>query len=243
MARWALRSASSLIRSQRVDHHAANFLLPRHGMPRYHPGSWTVGRGPGGINVINPFGERNIMCTISPKGGALRALPEDCQQQTLGIAFCDLSRLSEWTDSVHDSVVADFFQRYYRLVVEILEPAGCRIVKFMGDAALVVFEPGQGEQAIEALHALALSARQLGTDHGFDIYLNINVHVGSVLAGTFGPPGHERFDVIGKAVNVAALLGRRGMTLSAQAFRTLSTEGREKFNKHMPPITYRRPTG
>ena len=65
------------------------------------------------------------------------------------------------------------------------------------------------------------------------------MHVGPVLAGSFGPKGDERFDVIGKTVNIAARLGRRGLTLSAQAFRCLSPEGRKRFQKILQPITYR----
>jgi class 3 adenylate cyclase len=72
-----------------------------------------------------------------------------------------------------------------------------------------------------------------------DIYLNVNIHVGPVIAGEFGPEGDRRFDVIGKSVNIAARLGRRGVTLSPQAFRTLSPEARKKFSKVKPPITYR----
>ena len=75
-------------------------------------------------------------------------------------------------------------------------------------------------------------------DEGFDAYLNVNVHVGTVLAGDFGPPGGERFDVVGKTVNIAARLGRRGMTLSPQAFRCLSPEGRKRFEKVTRPVTY-----
>jgi hypothetical protein len=40
-------------------------------------------------------------------------------------------------------------------------------------------------------------------------------------------------------VNVAARLGRRGVTLSSQAFRLLGAEARERFQKVKPPITYR----
>ena len=90
-----------------------------------------------------------------------------------------------------------------------------------------------------ALCAFAQEARALAKEHGLDTYLNINVHYGPVIVGAFGPPGSERYDVIGKAVNIAARLGRRGVTLSAQAFRCLSPEGRARFDKVCPPTTYR----
>ena len=102
-----------------------------------------------------------------------------------------------------------------------------------------VCDPADGEKAILALCELSSEARALGRAFGVDTYLNVNVHVGEVLSGSFGPAGSARFDVLGKAVNVAARLGRRGVTLSPQAFRCLSDEARERFQKLMPPITYR----
>jgi class 3 adenylate cyclase len=166
-------------------------------------------------------------------------LPHDCRTETLGVAFFDASRIAEWNSPEQDERVAGFFQALYRLAAEQVEPAGGRIVKLMGDAGLVVFPVEAAEQAILALCALGERARALALASGFDAYLNINVHVGPVLAGNFGPPGAARFDVIGKTVNIAARLGRRGVTLSPQAFRCLGPEARERFAKIRPPVTYR----
>ena len=176
---------------------------------------------------------------ISVQGGSGAGLPPDCQTETLGVAFFDLSRIAEWASSQEDVRVASFLQEFYRVAAEHIEPAGGRIVKFMGDAGLAVFPKKCAESVIFALSALSQETRAAAHNLGLDTYLNVNVHVGPVLAGSFGPPGAERFDVIGKTVNVAARLGRRGITLSPQAFRCLSPEGRERFEKISPPITYR----
>jgi len=175
----------------------------------------------------------------SVQGDARPALPSDCQTETLGVAFFDLSRLAEWSSSDEDSRVASFFQQFYALAAEHIEPAGGRIVKLMGDAGLAVFPKESAEETIFALGALAAAARACAREFGFDAYLNVSVHVGPVLSGSFGPPGAERFDVIGKTVNIAARLGRRGIILSPQAFRCLSPEGRKRFRKIERPVTYR----
>ena len=166
-------------------------------------------------------------------------LPPDCESVTLGVAFLDLSRIPEWSSSEQDRIVAGFLQAFYALVANRLVPAGGRVVKLMGDAGLVVFPTEAAEPVILALGALTGEARECAREAGLDAYLNANVHVGPVLAGSFGPPGEARFDVIGKTVNIAARLGRRGVTLSPQAFRCLSPAGREQFEKVSPPITYR----
>ncbi len=180
------------------------------------------------------------MCTSPPPHDAsVQMLPPDCERKTLGIAFFDLSRFAEWSSADDDEKVAAYLQSFYTLAAEHLEPAGARIVKFMGDAGLCVFEPEKAEAAIFALCAFAHEARVDARRFGLDTYLNINVHVGPVLVGSFGPAGTARFDVIGKSVNIAARLGRRGVVLSAQAFRCLSPDARKRFEKRKPPITYR----
>ncbi len=171
-------------------------------------------------------------------------LPPDVESQTLGIAFFDFSRFAEWSSSDEDERIAAFLQAFYTLAAERIEPAEGRIVKCMGDAGLAAFPTDAAEDVIFALCELAEAARQLALTSGLDAYLNVNIHVGPVLAGSFGPPGGERFDVIGKTVNIAARLGRRGVTLSPQAFRCLSPEGRKRFEKIKRPITYSlRPAG
>ena len=69
-------------------------------------------------------------------------------------------------------------------------------------------------------------------------HMNVQVHFGAVVSGEFGPPGLSRYDVIGKAVNVAARLGGRGVMLTAQAYRQLDHATRHQFDKHTPPISY-----
>ncbi|MHC4983764.1 MAG: adenylate/guanylate cyclase domain-containing protein, partial [Planctomycetota bacterium] len=122
---------------------------------------------------------------------------------------------------------------------EHVEAAGGRIIKFMGDAGLAVFDEQSAEAVIFAMADFAKDARQTAVRLGLETYLSVNVHVGPALAGSFCPRGAERYDVIGKTVNIAARLGRRGLTLSPQAFRCLSDKGRKGFRKITQPITYR----
>ena len=167
------------------------------------------------------------------------ALPSDCQTLTLGVAFFDLSRMAEWTDTNGDARIASFLNRFYQLAADSLEPAGGRLVKFMGDAGIVVCPEESVERLIFALCDFSSAARECARAFHIDTYLNVSMHVGPVLSGSFGPKGLEHFDVIGKTVNIAARIGRRGITLSSQAFRCLSEDGRKRFDKIKRPITYR----
>ena len=62
------------------------------------------------------------------------ALPKNLNQETLGVAFFDLSLMSEWSSSNDDAHVAAFLQAFYQLAHERLDAAGARVVKFIGDA-------------------------------------------------------------------------------------------------------------
>jgi adenylate cyclase len=170
---------------------------------------------------------------------AAGALPADIREVSQCVTFFDLSRMMEWASNQEDRKVAAMFQEFYQLAADSIEGAGGRIVKFIGDAGMAVFPKEAADRVIPALADLAVEVRKRAAAHGFDTYLNTNVHFGPMLEGSFGPKGLERYDVIGKTVNIAARLGRRGLTLSQQAYRCLSPAVRERFSRIDQPTNYR----
>ena len=164
--------------------------------------------------------------------------PVPWQSEELGIAFFDLGRLREWQSASEDRRVAGFLQSYYDLAGSTIAGAGGRLVKLNGVEGLCVIPAAGMAAGVRALCELAGAVRGLARERGFDSHLNAHVHFGAVVSGEFGPPGLRRYDVIGKAVNVAARLGGRGVVLTAQAYRQLDHAGRQWFDKHTPPISY-----
>lgn len=160
------------------------------------------------------------------------------QSQELGIAFFSLGRLREWHTSNDDRRVADFLQSYYVLSQRIIADSGARLVKLNGVEGLCVMPQAAMSRAIQALCELAEATRGLALEQGFNAHLSARVHFGAVVSGAFGPPGLCRYDVIGKAVNVVARMGGRGVVLTAQAYRQLDHASRHRFDKHTPPIFY-----
>lgn len=90
---------------------------------------------------------------------------------------------------------------YYALVAHAAASAGGRVIKVMGDAALVTFPGGCVREAVEAMRLLQASGTNLW--RGFDDRCRVEVKVGAgaVVCGQFGPPGDERLDVYGDALN------------------------------------------
>ena len=154
------------------------------------------------------------------------------------IAFADLTRYAAQSQLVDDAVLADVMDGFYERVSARVEGGGGRVVKFIGDAALIVFPADAVDQGIEALLALKPEIDDWFAERDWACRLIVKVHFGEVIAGAYGGQSDKRFDVLGKTVNAAALLDSTGVALSADAFRKLSPTMRQRFKKHTPPICY-----
>jgi adenylate cyclase len=154
------------------------------------------------------------------------------------VAFVDLLGFALQSTRVADDELANVIDGYYQLIAEQVSAAGGRVVKYIGDGALAVFDAGDADRGIEALLEAKLAIDRYFQGHGWPCQATVKAHVGTVIAGPYGPPDDRRFDVIGKTVNTAAMLDASGVALSVEAFRKLSPATRQRFKKHTWPVTY-----
>jgi adenylate cyclase len=154
------------------------------------------------------------------------------------IGFVDLLRFTAQSARSTDREIAEVIDEYYQRVSDRLEPAGGRIVKFIGDGALVVFAEADADRGVAAVLDLKPEIDAWMAARGWECRLAARVHWGPVIAGDYGPAGGKRFDVIGRAVNQTARMELRGVSLSVDAFRKLGPELRKRFKKHTPPVSY-----
>jgi class 3 adenylate cyclase len=154
------------------------------------------------------------------------------------VAFVDLTRFMAQSRRVSDADQAATLDAYHERVAALAEAAGGRMVKTLGDGALVVFPEDAVDQGVAALLDIKDAVDALMDGHGWDCRLTVKAHFGAVIAGRFGAASDKRYDVFGKTVNTAATLNGNGVTLSVEAFRQLSPELRKRFKKHTPPVTY-----
>lgn len=154
------------------------------------------------------------------------------------VVFLDLTRFATQSQRVEDPELADTVDAYYERVAGAVDAAGGRTVKFIGDAALTVFPEHAVDAGVAMLLDLKPAVDRLMVERGWECRLTARAHFGSVMAGEFGAAGRKQFDVLGRVVNTAATLDGTGVTLSAEAFRKLSPELRQRFKKHTPSVTY-----
>lgn len=154
------------------------------------------------------------------------------------VAFFDLTAFVKFSKDFSPQEIFGILSEFYEFTGEIIESAGGDIIKFIGDAGLVIFPDHKVDEGVIALKKLKdegdawLAGRKIASKN------IIKIHYGPVICGPLGTRTDKRFDIIGLTVNTAALLRSNGFAMSAQVFRKLSSETRERFKKHTPPITY-----
>lgn len=123
-----------------------------------------------------------------------------------GVLFVDIVGSTRLASETAPERVVDLLNRFFGVVVEVVDQHGGWVNKFEGDAALCVFgvPAGDDECVTRALSAARDLAERLGED-GLPA-AGIGVSAGDVVAGNIGAAHRLEYTVIGDPVNEAARL-------------------------------------
>lgn len=136
-----------------------------------------------------------------------------------------------------DMELAEFLDRFYRRCTHHLEAKGGSVIKYMGDAALAIFEEDAVVDAVDAVQALREDFQEMCRALGRESDIHCNMHAGDVVLGSFGPQGFH--DVMGPTVSTAFTLGGgRGIHVSERVYRKLPNDRRNGWERRKPPVTY-----
>lgn len=100
-----------------------------------------------------------------------------------------------------DAATVTVLEAYYALVATAADRAGGRVVKLMGDGTLLTFPVARARDAVAALRMLQETATALWARFDARCRVQVKVGAGSLMAGMFGAPGREQFDVYGHELN------------------------------------------
>jgi adenylate cyclase len=123
------------------------------------------------------------------------------------VLFVDLRGYTAFAERHAPTEVVEMLNRFFGVVVAVVNREGGWINKFEGDAAMCIFgapqdQPDHADRALRAAHALP---HQLMSDSG-PLAAGIGVASGEVLAGFVGTPERYEYTVIGDVVNLASRL-------------------------------------
>jgi len=163
---------------------------------------------------------------------------EAAAEGNLLVAFFDLTLFARYAKTKPSAEIFNLFEEYFELVGGIVESSGGRVVKFIGDAGLIVFGEESANAGVVALLDLKVRGDVWLAERKVPCRNVVKVHVGPVTYGYLGTPTDKRFDIYGVTVNTAAMLQSNGFAMSPQVFRKLEPAVRRRFKKHTPPITY-----
>ena len=163
---------------------------------------------------------------------------QELQEINLLVSFCDIKGFFGFCQGKSPLEIATFLDEFYELVGDIIEGAGGQVLKFLGDAALIIFAEEDVNQGVMALKKLQAES---------DVWLKakntpcrniIKAHFGPVAHGLVGKRHNKQIDVFGMTVNTAAKIPSYGLAITPQVFRKLAPDTRLLFKKHTPPIRY-----
>jgi class 3 adenylate cyclase len=100
-----------------------------------------------------------------------------------------------------DAPTVEALANYYALVARSVADAGGHIIKVMGDGVLITFPIEQARAARAALESLQSEASRPWSAFDSRCHVVVKLGAGPLMRGRFGPPGHEREDVYGHALN------------------------------------------
>jgi len=142
--------------------------------------------------------------------------------------FCDLRRYTAMTAEIGSFAMIDVMNQYFDCMAEAVWAEGGEILKFMGDAMLVVFRVGDDFSAAKAsksavrsaqsaLDRLADLSEQRVSQGELPLRAGVAIHLGSVVYGNIGASSRLDFTVMGHSVNLVAriqnLTGQTGESI------------------------------
>jgi adenylate cyclase len=146
------------------------------------------------------------------------------ERREVTVLFVDLVGYTRYSETHTPEQVVAMLNRFFRVVVAVVNREGGWINKFEGDAALCLFgaPQHQPDHADRAMRTAAALPRELA--HAGDLLrAGVGVASGEVIAGFVGTPERFEYTVIGDVVNLASRLCDEAKVAKVPALAAEST--------------------
>ena len=157
----------------------------------------------------------------------------EMRERPLVIVLVDLARFTQAIAGRSLEELVTVVDAFYRVAGTVIPDHGGRVVKYIGDACLAVFEPDDVLEAVAATEEVGVRVRGLG----FGLDVGVNIHLSTVAEAELGVEGS--YDVVGVGVIHTFRMGSgAGTRISEPVYRKLPSDRRSVWRKHQPPATY-----
>jgi adenylate cyclase len=129
------------------------------------------------------------------------------EQRDVAVLFIDLVASTQMAHEREPAEVVELLNRYFGIVIDVVEQCEGWINKFAGDSALAIFGAPVplADRHTHALTAARTLAGRVARDLP-EVDFGIGVAAGAVVAGNIGGPSRLEYTVIGDPVNEASRL-------------------------------------
>ena len=143
------------------------------------------------------------------------------QERRLVLALLDATGFARACEALAPAQVHDLLARLHARLAAEVEAAGGTVVKLLGDAQLVAFDPARAAPAVALLRRLGGSpCPEVPVPRGGrPSRLQVRAHAGTVAWGPLGTAAGTRPDAVGRAVNELFLLRGGDLVLSDELER------------------------
>ncbi|MDR0496874.1 MAG: adenylate/guanylate cyclase domain-containing protein, partial [Treponema sp.] len=161
----------------------------------------------------------------------------DSVQSVITVMFFDIRFFSVHSQMMSTNQTFDFVNKVLGLAGTIIQKHNGFVDKYLGDAAMVLFERAQDavKAGIEIYRTIILDESTRITNGIDGIIIGIGEHTGNVMMGVIGDTEHYASTVISKHVNTASRIEgltkqvNAGMLISADLMQNIP-EGEQNFN-------------
>ena len=139
-----------------------------------------------------------------------------------GVMFCDVRGFTALSQRVGGQIIP-IMNQLFEAIGDKAERRGGEILKFIGDAMLLIFPWGEQNQAdvaramLKTLEEARTRVEAVARHTGHAVSAGFGCHIGDVIYGNIGAPERLDFTVMGSCVNLASRLESLCKPLEADA--------------------------
>ena len=140
-----------------------------------------------------------------------------------GIMFCDVRGFTAMSEQLGTEKVVATMNQIFHCIEDQIRVYQGEILKFIGDALLIIFprenfeyDKELSEKMIECALKAILDVETLGREMNLPLSVGFGCHIGEVLYGNIGTENRLDFTVMGPSVNLTSRLEDMCKSLGAQ---------------------------